>query len=85
MRPAKPAADRIAEGFYRTGLYNGAASNDAYIESASFIKLRELNAAERQALDAKIRLTGAFTAKELADDVAGVRRLVEHRLDRRFV
>ncbi|HEV8612915.1 MAG TPA: SusC/RagA family TonB-linked outer membrane protein [Gemmatimonadales bacterium] len=40
---SKAPADRIAEGFYRTGLYNGAASNDGYIESASFVKLRELS------------------------------------------
>ncbi len=40
---AKPAADRIAEGFYTSGLYFGAAASEAYVESATFMKLRELS------------------------------------------
>ncbi len=39
----KPAADRIAEGFYQVGLYNGASANEAYVEDATFLKLRELS------------------------------------------
>lgn len=40
---AKPADQRIAEGFYSAGLYFGAAANEAYVESATFMKLRELS------------------------------------------
>ena len=40
---AKPADQRIAEGFYSTGEYFGAAANEAFVESASFLKLRELS------------------------------------------
>lgn len=40
---AKAPADRIAEGFYTAGLYFGAAANEAYVESASFMKLREIS------------------------------------------
>ncbi len=39
----KPADQRIAEGFYSTGLYNGAAASEAYVENATFLKLRELS------------------------------------------
>jgi TonB-linked SusC/RagA family outer membrane protein len=39
---AKPADQRIAEAFYTGGLYNGAASNEAYVEDATFVKLREV-------------------------------------------
>jgi len=39
----KPEADRIAEGFYSAGLYNGAVANEAFVEDASFVKLRELS------------------------------------------
>lgn len=39
---AKPADQRIAEAFYQSGLYNGASSNEAFVESASYVKLREL-------------------------------------------
>lgn len=41
---AKAPADRIAEGFYTAGLYFGAAANEAYVESATFVKIRELSA-----------------------------------------
>jgi TonB-linked SusC/RagA family outer membrane protein len=40
---AKAPEDRIAEGFYATGQYFGAAASDAFVESASFAKLRELS------------------------------------------
>jgi len=40
---AKPADQRIAEGFYSTGLYNGAAASEAYVENANFLKVRELS------------------------------------------
>src|ERR1043166_7609 len=40
---AKPADQRIAEGFYRTGLYDGAFANEAYVESATFLKIREVS------------------------------------------
>ncbi|MGQ0701926.1 MAG: SusC/RagA family TonB-linked outer membrane protein [Gemmatimonadales bacterium] len=40
---AKAPEDRIAEGFYSTGLYFGAAANEAYVEDATFLKLRELS------------------------------------------
>jgi TonB-linked SusC/RagA family outer membrane protein len=40
---AKPAGQRIAEAFYQSGLYNGASSNEAFVESATFLKLRELS------------------------------------------
>jgi TonB-linked SusC/RagA family outer membrane protein len=39
----KPAAERIAEGFYQVGLYNGASANEAFVEDATFLKLRELS------------------------------------------
>ena len=39
----KAPEDRIAEGFYATGQYFGAAASDAFVESASFAKLRELS------------------------------------------
>ncbi|HEV8355436.1 MAG TPA: SusC/RagA family TonB-linked outer membrane protein [Gemmatimonadales bacterium] len=39
----KPADQRIAEGFYRTGLYDGAFANEAYVESATFLKIREVS------------------------------------------
>lgn len=40
---AKAPADRIAEGFYTSGLYFGAAANEAYVESATFVKIREIS------------------------------------------
>lgn len=40
---AKPAGQRIAEGFYQVGLYNGARANEAFVEDATFLKLRELS------------------------------------------
>ena len=40
---AKPADKRIAEGFYQVGLYNGASANEAFVEDATFLKLRELS------------------------------------------
>jgi hypothetical protein len=40
---AKPEGQRIAEGFYQSGLYNGASSNEAFVEDATFLKLRELS------------------------------------------
>jgi TonB-linked SusC/RagA family outer membrane protein len=40
---AKPLDQRIAEGFYQVGLYNGASANEAYVEDATFLKLRELS------------------------------------------
>ncbi len=40
---AKAPEDRIAEGFYATGEYFGAAASDAFVESATFLKLRELS------------------------------------------
>lgn len=40
---AKPVGQRIAEDFYQSGLYNGANSNEAFVESASFLKLREVS------------------------------------------
>jgi TonB-linked SusC/RagA family outer membrane protein len=40
---AKPADQRIPEAFYQGGLYNGASSNEAYVESATYVKLRELS------------------------------------------
>jgi TonB-linked SusC/RagA family outer membrane protein len=40
---SKAPADQIAEGFYSTGLYNGASANEAFVEDASFLKLRELS------------------------------------------
>ena len=39
----KPADQRIAEGFYQVGLYNGASANEAFVEDATFLKLRELS------------------------------------------
>lgn len=39
----KPEGQRIAEDFYQSGLYNGALSNEAFVESATFLKLRELS------------------------------------------
>jgi TonB-linked SusC/RagA family outer membrane protein len=39
---AKPESERIAEAFYSSGLYNGASSNEAYVEDATFVKLREV-------------------------------------------
>lgn len=38
----KPAADRIADGFYQT-LYNGLVASDAYVEDGSYVKLKELS------------------------------------------
>ncbi|MFN0178895.1 MAG: SusC/RagA family TonB-linked outer membrane protein [Gemmatimonadales bacterium] len=40
---AKPADERIAEGFYQVGLYNGASANEAFVEDATYLKLRELS------------------------------------------
>jgi len=40
---AKAPEDRIAEGFYTAGLYFGAAASEAYVESASFVKIREIS------------------------------------------
>ena len=39
----KAPEDRIAEGFYTAGLYFGAAASEAYVESATFVKIRELS------------------------------------------
>ncbi|HLV25533.1 MAG TPA: SusC/RagA family TonB-linked outer membrane protein [Gemmatimonadales bacterium] len=39
----RPAADRIALGFYASGLYNALNAADAFIEDGSFVKLRELS------------------------------------------
>jgi len=39
----KSADQRIAEGFYQVGLYNGASANEAFVEDATFLKLRELS------------------------------------------
>jgi hypothetical protein len=39
----KPADQRIAEGFYQVGLFNGASANEAFVEDATFLKLRELS------------------------------------------
>ena len=39
----KPADQRIAESFYQVGLYNGASANEAFVEDATFLKLRELS------------------------------------------
>jgi TonB-linked SusC/RagA family outer membrane protein len=39
----KPDADRIAEGFYQAGLYNGARANSGFVEDADFLKLREVS------------------------------------------
>jgi hypothetical protein len=40
---AKAPEDRIAEGFYTSGLYFGAAASEAYVESATFVKIREIS------------------------------------------
>jgi TonB-linked SusC/RagA family outer membrane protein len=40
---SKAPGDRIAEGFYSTGLYNGAGANEAFVEDASYLKLREVS------------------------------------------
>ncbi|MFN0181570.1 MAG: SusC/RagA family TonB-linked outer membrane protein [Gemmatimonadales bacterium] len=40
---SKPADQRIAEGFYLAGLSNGTNANEAFVEDASFLKLRELS------------------------------------------
>ncbi|HLB54520.1 MAG TPA: SusC/RagA family TonB-linked outer membrane protein [Gemmatimonadales bacterium] len=40
---AKPADQRITEGFYSTGQYAGAAASEAFVENASFLKVRELS------------------------------------------
>lgn len=40
---AKPEGQRIAEGFYQVGLYNGARANEAFVEDATFLKIRELS------------------------------------------
>jgi TonB-linked SusC/RagA family outer membrane protein len=39
----KADADKIAQGFYTSGLYNGLAANDYFVESGSYVKLRELS------------------------------------------
>jgi TonB-linked SusC/RagA family outer membrane protein len=39
----KPAADRIALPFFAGGLYNGLVASDYFVESGSYVKLRELS------------------------------------------
>ena len=39
----KDAADKITQGFYTSGLYNGLGANDYFVESGSYVKLRELS------------------------------------------
>jgi TonB-linked SusC/RagA family outer membrane protein len=39
----KAPADKITQGFYTSGLYNGLAPNDYFVESGSYVKLRELS------------------------------------------
>ena len=39
----KAPQDRIAERFYRAGLYSGNQSNEAFVEDATFLKIRELS------------------------------------------
>jgi hypothetical protein len=39
----RPDGEKIAESFYNVGLYNGANANEAFVESATFVKLRELS------------------------------------------
>lgn len=40
---AKPADQKIAEGFYSNGLYNGLQASDHFVEDGSYVKLRELS------------------------------------------
>lgn len=39
----RPASERIASGFYQSGLYDANNPNDAFVEDGSFVKLRELS------------------------------------------
>lgn len=41
----KPEDQRVAHDFYAAGLYGGLVANDYFVESASFVKLRELSLA----------------------------------------
>jgi hypothetical protein len=41
----KAADQKVAEGFYSAGLYNGLNASDYFVENGSYIKLRELSVA----------------------------------------
>jgi TonB-linked SusC/RagA family outer membrane protein len=39
----KPTDQKITQGFYSAGLYNGLVANEYFVESGSYVKLRELS------------------------------------------
>ena len=41
----KAADQKVAEGFYSAGLYNGLNASDYFVENGSYMKLRELSVA----------------------------------------